>query len=246
VADLAPCLFDFPERGPGAETTRRLNARVMHASPGPIDVDAVADDRDGWIGLLVLDGVLMVELEVGRARTGWLIGADDLVRPWDMGEISLTERTRWRALTPASVALLDPEFSLRAGGIPMLARTLVARTARTTNWLMAKSLILASPIVEERLLLAFALLGERWGIVTHEGVVLKLPLTHALLAALCGVRRPSVTIAAGSLEAAGILTRIGDGAWLLRRQVSEEPARRPACWPQYATALGLGENAAAG
>jgi CRP-like cAMP-binding protein len=206
---------------------------------------ALTDAPDDWIGVLILDGVLLVRLDAGRAHTGWLIGADDLVRPWEMDDIALTRATAWQALTPARLAVLDHEFSMRAGGVPVLARALVARTARTSNWLLAKSLVMAAPLVEDRLLLAFALLGERWGTVNHHGVLLKVPLTHAVLATLCGVRRPSVTIALGTLEADGVLTRTAEDAWLMRRHPAELLRSRPSCWRQYTDALGLGETVTA-
>src|SRR5437763_5584769 len=117
-----------------------------------------------------------------------------------MHELVLTELARWQALAPTRIALLDREFGLRAGGIPLVARELIRCATRTSTWLLAKSLVLSAPAVGDRLLLLFALLGERWGKVTPRGVVLKLPLTHAMLAALCGTRRPSVTLALHSLE----------------------------------------------
>jgi CRP-like cAMP-binding protein len=202
---------------------------------------ALSEAPDGAIGLLILDGVLLVRLDAGRAHTGWLLGADDLLRPWEMDDIALMRATMWHALTPTRLALLDHEFGMRAGGIPLLTRALVARTARTTHWLLAKSLVMASPLVEDRLLLAFALLGERWGTVNPHGVLLKLPLTHSVLATLCGVRRPSVTIALGVLDADGVLTRAAEDAWLLRRHPAELLRGRPSCWRQYTDALGLGE-----
>jgi CRP-like cAMP-binding protein len=201
---------------------------------------ALSEAPDDSIGLLILDGVLLVRLDAGRAHTGWLLGADDLLRPWELDDIALTRATMWHALSPTRLALLDHEFGMRAGGIPLLTRALVARTARTTHWLLAKSLVMASPLVEDRLLLAFALLGERWGTVNPHGVLLKLPLTHSVLATLCGVRRPSVTIALGVLDADGVLTRAAEDAWLLRRHPAELMRGRPSCWRQYTDALGLG------
>jgi CRP/FNR family transcriptional regulator, cyclic AMP receptor protein len=238
VVDLAPNLFEWPG---GDGPNRRLEARVAHATPGALDMTVLTEDPEGWIGLLILDGVLLVRLDAGRAHTGWLLGADDLLRPWEMDDIALTRATVWHALSPTRLALLDHEFGVRAGGVPLITRALVARTARTTNWLLAKSLVMASPLVEDRLLLAFALLGERWGTVNHDGVLLKLPLTHAVLATLCGVRRPSVTIALGALEADGVLARASEDAWLLRRHPAELLRGRPSCWRQYTDALGLGE-----
>jgi CRP-like cAMP-binding protein len=157
-----------------------------------------------------------------------------------MHELALTDRSRWRALTPARVALLDREFALRAGGIPLVSRVLVNRATRTANWLLAKSLIASSPSIDERLLLLFALLGERWGRVTPAGVSLTLPLTHANLAALCGARRPSVTMSLHALERDGLLSCGTKGTWLLRRRNGSDNGSRVSCLPDYERSLGLG------
>jgi Crp-like helix-turn-helix domain len=218
--------------------TNPLPARLVHLRPGSVDLDLIDLDADGY-GLMLLDGLLLAELDAGRSRAGWLIGAQDLIRPSGLYESVLTEQTRWRALAPTRVVMLDRAFGLRAGGIPMVARTLVTRATRTSNWLLAKSLILSSPVVEERLLLLFALLGERWGRVTTEGVALTLPLTHEMLGTLCGARRPSVTLALHALERGGLLTCGGKGSWLFRRPLTDTGLRRTSCFSQYERSLGL-------
>ncbi|MGH2931184.1 MAG: helix-turn-helix domain-containing protein, partial [Solirubrobacteraceae bacterium] len=239
IVDLAPALLEPRAGAVPAKPARRLNARVVHLPRGELEIEAIEPDPARSIGLLVLDGLLLAHLDAGRAHSGWLVGADDLIRPWDLDQISLARPTGWRVLTPARVALLDGDFSIRAGGLPAVARALVASAARTTSWLLATALVMASPAVEERLLLAFALFGERWGIVNHRGVLLRLPLTHELLATLCGARRPSVTVALGVLARKGVLTRTPEGHWLLHRQHIDERARQPSCWRQYTGALGL-------
>jgi CRP-like cAMP-binding protein len=134
--------------------------------------------------------------------------------------------------------VLDADFDVRAAGIPAVAKALIVLATRTSSWLFAKSLILGSPSVEDRLLLLFALLGERWGRVTAEGVRLRLPLTHEILAHLCGVRRPSVTLAMQSLAREEVLACPSRGAWLLRRD--RTPGRcHASCLPLYERAVGL-------
>lgn len=198
----------------------RLHARVLHIPRGPVNIHTLAPDPQEWLGLLVLDGLIVVGLQTGRARIGWLIGDEDLIRPWDMTELALTQDSSWRALASTRVALLDGDFAHRAGTIPSVTRELVARTARTTHWLLAKSLIISSPIIEERLLLLFALLAERWGKVRPQGVWLSLPLTHDLLAMICGARRPSVTLGLQSLEGQGLIECTRRGCWLLKQRPS--------------------------
>jgi CRP/FNR family transcriptional regulator, cyclic AMP receptor protein len=66
-----------------------------------------------------------------------------------------------------------------------------------------------------RLLLTLWHLADRWGRVTPDGVVLRLPLTHQLLAQLTCLQRPTVSSALSQLAADGRLTRRTDGGWTL-------------------------------
>ena len=84
-------------------------------------------------------------------------------------------------------------------------------------------------------MLMFALLGERWGRMTPEGVHVELKLTHSLIASLVGARRPTVTATLRSLHEKGIVTRDVRGGWLLR---PGNVVARPACWQEYADVLG--------
>ena len=55
---------------------------------------ALSVDRQRTVGLLVVEGLIVLELEAGRARTAWLVGADDCLRPWEVKEIALTRDAR--------------------------------------------------------------------------------------------------------------------------------------------------------
>ena len=120
---------------------------------------------------------------------------------------------------------------------PGLVQQLLARATSTSHWLLATTLILSAPSIEERLLLLFAHYGERWGKVTPQGVRLDLPLTHDLLASLSAARRPTVTLALRSLAQQGLLTRVSRDQWLLKRDPETNGSGR--CWTQYADVLGL-------
>ena len=217
---------------------KRLAARVAHVPPGPFDAARLVDDPAGWLGLLVVDGLALVQVAAGRAPIGWLVGGEDLVRPWEMSEVSLLASASWQALAPMRVALLDADFARRAAGLTTVTDALAAKAMQTSHWLFAKSLVTGTSVIEERLLLLFALLGERWGKATSAGVLVAMPLTHQVLATLVGARRPSVSTALRGLCAAGLLRRTADG-WLLCRSVPTGEPRRPRCWAQYAEALGL-------
>lgn len=211
---------------------------VLELERGHVDPATLVDPRDPGFGLLVLDGFAFLELEAGRGRVGWLIGKDDLIRPWQLGETPLTDQSRWRVLAAMRIAILGRGLVDRPSANPGLVDRLLERATRTTHWLLAKSLVLSSPLVEERLLLWFALAGERWGRVTPDGVLLDLPLTHDLLAALVGARRPTVTLALQSLETSGLLLR-GRRGWLIRRAGGDGPVDRASPAGRCLQALGL-------
>jgi len=65
----------------------------------------------------------------------------------------------------------------------------------------------------------FELLAERWGMVTPQGRIIRLPLTHETLGSLIGARRPTVSLALGDLAERGEVVR-QDGGWLLRHDIT--------------------------
>ena len=217
------------------EVGRRLRARAAVLPPGPFDMRALLPRPEGWVGVLLMEGLLHGELDAGKAHVGWLLGEDDLLRPWELDNYALTRRTSWRALSETVIALLDADFERRAMFVPGLMTALLARAQRTSHWLIAKSLIISSPIIEERILLLFALLGERWGKVSAAGVRLELPLTHALIARLVGARRPTVTMTLKSLHEKRVCRRDEHGCWLLTP--GDDSVVSPA-WQLYREALG--------
>jgi CRP/FNR family transcriptional regulator, cyclic AMP receptor protein len=210
----------------------------VHVASGAFDPRALIADPSGWLGLMVVDGLVVVQIDAGRAPIGWLVGAEDVIRPWEMDALSLIAEASWQVLSPLRIALLDADFARRVAGLPAITDALVEKVTHTSHWLFAKSLVTGTTVIEERLLLLFALLGERWGKATCAGVVVAMPLTHQVLATLIGARRPSVSTALRGLSAAGLLQRTAEG-WLLCRATPDGQAPRPRCWRQYAEALGL-------
>lgn len=215
---------------------QRPQSGALLQEPGSFDVNSLIVPEQ-CTRLLVLEGVIAAQLEVGRAHVACLLGADDLITPWEMDELTLTRRARWRALTRTTLLPLASDLRERAIRNPEIVEQLLARAAGTSHWLLATSVILSAPSIEERLLLLFAHYGERWGKVTPQGVRLDLPLTHELLASLSGARRPTVTLALRSLTKQGFLTRVSRDRWLLIR----DPDTNGSCrwWTQYPDVLGL-------
>ena len=172
---------------------------------------------DGWFGMLVLDGLLVREVEVEGMRCCELLGPGDLLRPWDEddGTGMIECHASWRVLEPTRLALLDANFARRACRWPTLTGELLQRTLRRSR---SQSILLAvtqARRADVRLRALFSHLADRWGRVTPDGIVLPLHLTHAVIAQLTGLRRPSVSISLGELERSGEITRLGKSNWLI-------------------------------
>ncbi|MBV9467446.1 MAG: Crp/Fnr family transcriptional regulator, partial [Solirubrobacterales bacterium] len=80
------------------------------------------------------------------------------------------------------------------------------------------------PRVTSRLLIFFWLLAERWGRVGPDGIQVRLPLTHEVLAMLVGAHRPTVTVALQRLARAELLLRERPDRWLLTRSAIDSLA----------------------
>jgi CRP-like cAMP-binding protein len=67
-------------------------------------------------------------------------------------------------------------------------------------------------------------LAGRWGKVRHEGTVVRMRLTHAVLADLVAARRPTVTSAISELVRGGLVRTSGD-EWVLFGEPPNELSR---------------------
>lgn len=186
-------------------------------------------DTRGWIGLMIVEGLAVREIAIGKTAFAELLGPHDLIRPWDHdGGVGLpVEATvEWEILEETRVALLDDAFAARAAAWPPVLAGLSTRGVRRAHSLAIHQAICQLGRVEERLVLLFWHLAQRWGRVRADGVLVTVPLTHAMLAKLIGARRPSVTTALGALRKRGKLERTDDG-WLIPQENDEPvPVRR--------------------
>jgi CRP-like cAMP-binding protein len=203
---------------------RRSQARTVtltppHWDPGPL----VSQADPGWLGLFVLDGVLIRRVTVGKRSACELFGAGDLVRPWDSdGEYEpLSISVSWLVLEETRLAVLDTAFVLRLARWPSINGRLVSRVAQRARYLALTQAITHLPQASARLLILFWLLAERWGRIGPAGVVITLPLTHEVLAMLIGAQRPTVTIGLQRLMRARYLIRERSNRWLLTNKAIE-------------------------
>jgi CRP-like cAMP-binding protein len=214
--DADPELGEALPREEQERARHQLVARTIDLPAGRWDAEGMHSSGTG-AGLLVLSGILLRDVDLGRRASIDVLGVGDLLRPWDAdGPVEdLPITTRWTILERARLAVLDERFVQAAARYPLIIDALFARSARRQRWLSVRLVVNQLVRLEDRLLLALWGLAERWGRVTPDGIVIPVGLTHSALARLVGARRPSVTSALGELSRERLLERTEDG-WLLR------------------------------
>jgi hypothetical protein len=174
------------------------------------------------VGLLIIAGLVTRELTVVGRTTTELLGAGDLIRPWDQdaGLEGLPFEVHWHVHESTRIAVLDRRFAMVVGRWPDLVDAVITRALDRSRWLSLQLAISQVTRVDGRLLILFWQLAERWGRVSPDGVRLPLRLTHQTLGKLVGARRPSVTTALSGLARAGLVERT-PGGWLLHGDPSD-------------------------
>lgn len=232
-ADLVHILDVDPDLGrdldPAAARQARdqLVARVETLRPGTRTGSWGPPNPRGHLGLLVVDGLILRQLALRRSRCAELLGPPDLLRPWDDHRgiaMPAGASIDWEVLVDTRLAVLDLAFLRRAAAWPEVMSALASRGISRAQSLAVLQVIGNIQRVDERILLLFAHLAERWGRVKTEGIVLELTLTHELLARLAGAQRPSVTTALGQLASRGLVQRLPDRTWLIPHAALDEAA----------------------
>jgi CRP/FNR family transcriptional regulator, cyclic AMP receptor protein len=206
------------------EARRRAAAHVLEVDGPRWDASALQiQQADGWLGLFVIDGLLMRRVSVASRAACEIFGAGDIFRPWDEdGEYEpLVIEVDWLVLKPTRLAILDRSFAIRVARWPTISAKLLQRASGRARHLALIQAVTHLPRTHARLLLLFWLLAERWGKMGPDGVLVKLPLTHQVLAMLVGSHRPTVTIALQKLNREGLLIRESSSRWLLTNLAME-------------------------
>jgi CRP/FNR family transcriptional regulator, cyclic AMP receptor protein len=228
LLDEDPDLFaGLPPKGQLDARARAL-APVVRLERGPwsADVSGLCDAND-CLGLLVLDGLLVHSVVVVHEPRSEIVGPGDVLRPWQQqAEIaSVPFAYDWRVVQTARLAILDNRFLAFATRWPKLFSAIVERTIRRSHWLALQLAITDLRRVDERLMLFFWHLADRWGRMGPDGVAVPLPVTHDILAQLICAQRPTVTSALRRLSDQGKIRRRSDKTWLLAREPPPAPAR---------------------
>jgi CRP-like cAMP-binding protein len=220
LADSDPQLLAGLDAEHAAIAHRQLVARAVAVGTGrwaPL-VGDLPRDFAGWLGLLVLDGLLLRQTDVDGLQCCELLGPGDVLRPWDDedGSATLEIRCEWRVLQPARLALLDAGFARRAARWPGVGAELMRRGTSRGRSLSVLLAATQARRADVRLRALFLHLADRWGRMTGDGVVLDLALTHSVIAQLTGLRRPTVSLALSRLQHSGEIVRLSKERWRLR------------------------------
>src|SRR5947209_2759082 len=95
---------------------RRAMAALIELDRPDWDPKPIGEQAEpGWLGLFVVEGLLIRRVTVGKRAACELFGPGDLLRPWDTdGEYDpLPIQVDWLVLKPARLAVLDTAFVLR-------------------------------------------------------------------------------------------------------------------------------------
>jgi CRP-like cAMP-binding protein len=186
-----------------------VSARVETISAGEFDLLPLLAQMQGGLGLLLVEGVVALDVQVGDRTTSELVGAGDLLAPWTSAAdvVLLASEIFSRALVRTRVAVLDAAFAERIRPFPQILHALLRRAVHRTMELNIQRAATCHPRADARIALLLWHLAERWGRVVADGILVPLPLTHRLIGQLVGAERPSVSHALGRLADAGLVTR---------------------------------------
>lgn len=221
LIDADPDLADGIDPAELELARTRAVAPVIELEPPAWETSEIqARAEPGWLGLYVLEGLLIRRVDVGRRAACELSGPTDLIRPWDTdGDYDpLPISVEWIVVRRTRLAVLDSGFVLRTARWPTITSRIVSRVAQRARQLALVQTVTHLPRSHARLLILFWLMAERWGRVCPEGIHIDLPLTHEILGMLVGAHRPTVTVALQRLHRAGLLIRERPDRWLLTRQ----------------------------
>lgn len=192
----------------------------IEIEPGPWPLPEGGSDELGYV---VLSGMLLRRVQIAGGRSVELLGAGDLLLPWREERASFS-RPEWEVVDRSRLAVLDLRPGSPLSHSPTAVSAIAARAIDRSRALAVQSAIMSIVGIEERLQALLWALAERWGAVVDGGVEIKVNVPQSVLAEMVGARRPTVSLALGSLGDAGHLIAPEPGRWILR---GEPPAAVP-------------------
>lgn len=222
VLDVDPDLGGEIEPAERVIAAQACQGELLSLPRGPWPSAEEMADRDDLIAFVIVDGLLARELSLQDHSMVEFLGLTDVVPPpVASGFLCLGAETRLTAVTDLSLLVLGQPFVRAAARWPALLTALHRRLELQRESLALQGVIAQLASARHRVLLMLWHLGDRWGFMTPEGVVLPWPLSHEILGRLVGARRSTVTIALRGLDAGGAVHRRDDGSWLLTRTAEQ-------------------------
>ncbi len=219
-SSVCQVLKEDPELAEAIPPERRQRAMEecvapeLRIQPGRLSRTGTLGFRGG-LGVLVLNGLMIRRVGLGGRYGAELIGEGDLLRPSAETISPLLPLTvDWSIVLPTRVAVLDLGFEQQLVQYPELAGSLIGRAVQRSKNLAVNMAIVHQARVDVRLHMLLWHLAARWGRVRSDGTVLRLRLTHTVLADLVAARRPTVTTALSELTRRGLVRTDGE-TWVL-------------------------------
>ena len=220
MPQLCHVLKEDPELAEAIPAERRQEAAEVCTAPefklepGPLP-RGQSLGFGGGLGVLVLSGLMIRRVGIEGRYGAELIGEGDLLRRTEESISPLLPLTTdWSVVLPTRLAALDRGFEQRLVQYPELAEGLLGRALQRSKNLAVNMAIIHQARVDVRLHMLLWHLAARWGRVRSDGTVLRLRLTHIVLADLVAARRPTVTTALSELSRRGLVRTDGE-TWVL-------------------------------
>jgi CRP/FNR family cyclic AMP-dependent transcriptional regulator len=195
-------------------TFEQVEVAVASVPPGFWRPEALCpSQRPSNVGLLVVSGVCVRAMTLLDSPSAELFGAGDIIRTWRAEPA--THPAEWQALERTKVAVLDSGTALALRAFPEVMAVVLDRLDARAERLAVTQAISQLTGVENRIEALLWHLSQRWGRVGRDGVIVGPSLSHRMIGALVGARRPTVSTAIARLSAEGRVQRHADGRWLL-------------------------------
>jgi CRP-like cAMP-binding protein len=190
---------------------------VLQLAKGKLDVGDLAEHGLSPFGAVVVSGLLTRHVDLGGEPGMCLYGPGDVLAASDLMSGTVPHGDMWFASVPSRLAVLDDHLLVSIRRWPRLVPGLVEALCAQHDRALLRFVIAVQRRVEDRLLMLFWHLGDRFGRMTPDGIVIPISLTHEALARLVGARRPTITLALGELHDRDAVVRRADRAWLVKQ-----------------------------
>jgi hypothetical protein len=207
---------------------RRLAEATLELPRGPWDPSWAPGVPPDTLAALLVDGLMLRELRLDGASTALLQLAGDTLDASSRPDTLLCgdETVAWHAVEDSTVVVLGRRFLAAARQFPALTVALSRRQLEQSVRAARHAAVAQLPRVERRILALLCGVAEERGRVAVDGVVVDLPVTHAVLGQLVGAQRPTVTLALKALADEGLLWRRGT-TWVLSRGAAGQDGPDP-------------------